>query len=484
MEDEKREISLDFTELDFAKVYEGYYKDLKSYYQSNNVGRKYSKDQIRRFLTSPSQYERQIREVSLYLAGSSSHYLRLVMYMAKMLTLDHLVIPTNPPHAPNNTFLKMYTDVVEYVENFNIKHELSKILPVLLIEDTFFGYEQTNNKGTTIRRLPNDYCKIIGIEDGIFVFAFNFGYFSSREEMLPYFPVHFRKLYSKAKKTGILWHELDPKQGAVCFKLRDDLTYSLPLLAPIFEEVIELEMKKDRQNDKEEAENFKLLVQEIPFKKEPKSEKDFLLSLDSVKTFHNNIKTALPKNVGLISTPMKVADFSFERKSGGTTNTNLPEAQEVLFTSAGWSSSIFSSQNTTKTAQDNAALSDQSLMFGLLRQFERFFNNRINFLFKGAFKFTVSFLDITVFNREAEVNKYLKMAQFGYPKMLVAVAMGLSQSQFMGLNALENGLLGLESKLVPLNSSHTGGAASSGDNSWENGRPSNDTREANPLEQD
>lgn len=483
MEDNQQSVALDFTELDFTRSKDGFYRDFKYYYQSDARGFKYSKEQIRRFLSNPLVYERQIREVSIYLAGSSSHYLRLATYLATMLTLDHLVIPTNPPQQEDNGFNRVYSDVVKYIENYNIKHEINKILPVLLIEDSFFGYEQTNTHGTTIRRLPNNYCKIIGVEDGIFVFAFNFGYFQGREEILDSFPIHFRRLYHKAIKTGILWQELSPQKGAVCFKLRDDLSYSFPLFAPIFEEIISLEQKKDREDEKEELENFKLLVQKIPFKKEPKSEKDFLMTLPSVKKFHNNIKSTLPKNVGLISTPMDIQDYSFEKKSGSSNKANIPEAQEILFTSAGWSSSIFSSQNKTKTAQDNAMISDESLMFGLLRQLERFFNNRLYYLFKSPYDFNVMFLDITHFNRDREVNKYLKMAQFGYPKSLVAVAMGFSQSQFLGLNTLENRLLKLEDKLVPLNSSHTGGAAATV-SSNEHGRPSNDTREANPLEQD
>lgn len=450
--DNKESVSLDFSSLNFSK--EDMYnmlREYKSYYYESNRGMKYDKQQIRRFLENPQQYERQIREVSLYLAGSSSHYVRLILYLSTMLTLDHLVVPIDAKMSKSK-MLDRYTSATSYIDAFNVKHELSKIIPTILIEDIFYGYESRANGTSTIRKLPANYCKIVGVEDGIFIFAFNFTYFNGKEHLLRDYPKEFKILFNKAKQTGNSWQELNPNLGAVCFKFRDDLTYGLPLLAPLFEEVIELESKKDRANEKEELENFKLLVQKIPMKADPKSEKDYVLTLPTVKKFHSNIKTALPKNVGLISTPMEIEDYSFERKTSAD-NANLSEAQDVLFTSAGFGN-IFSATNKSLTALKNANLSDQSLMFKLLRQFERFFNARLKTLFGKDCGMTVWFLDITIFNREDKINEFLKLAQFGLPKSTIAVATGMSQSQFLGLNALEEHLE-LEDKLVPLNSSHT-----------------------------
>lgn len=449
---DKEAVSLDFSSLSFSK--EDMYnllREYKGYYYESNRGMKYDKQQIRRFLENPQQYERQIREVSLYLAGSSSHYIRLILYLSTMLTLDHLVVP-NSMNMGKEEMLKKYSSVLSYMDNFNAKHELGKIIPTILIEDTFFGYESRANGTSTIRKLPSNYCKIVGVEDGIFIFAFNFMYFNGKEHLLRDYPREFKMLFNKSKQTGNGWQELNPNLGAICLKFRDDLTYSLPLLAPLFEEILELEGKKDRANEKEELENFKLLVQKIPMKADPKSEKDYVLTLPTVKKFHSNIKTALPKNVGLISTPMEIEDYSFERKTNSD-NANLSEAQDVLFTSAGFGN-IFSATNKSLTALKNANLSDQSMMFKLLRQFERFFNARLKRMFGQDCGMTIWFLDITIFNREDKINEFLKLAQFGLPKSTIAVATGMSQSQFLGLNTLEQ-YLELEDKLVPLNSSHT-----------------------------
>ena len=50
---------------------------------------------------------------------------------------------------------------------------------------------------------------------------------------------------------------------------------------------------------------------------------------------------------------------------------------------------------------------------------------------------------------------YLKGAQYGYSKIFTAVAQGIKQSEISDIIYLENDLLDLDTKMVPLQSSHT-----------------------------
>ena len=52
-------------------------------------------------------------------------------------------------------------------------------------------------------------------------------------------------------------------------------------------------------------------------------------------------------------------------------------------------------------------------------------------------------------------NRYMTMAQYGYPKSLIGAAAGISTSQLQGMNILEEDYLDLTNNLVPLKSSHT-----------------------------
>lgn len=439
------------------------YREYKTYYRENNNGRRYDKYQVRKFLGNPQYYERQIREVSLYLASTSSHYIRIIHYLSTMLTLDHILIPNGNGFENEDEILQYLNKAHLYINKFNIKQELLKIIPTILIEDVFFGYESRNDKKSTIIKLPSNYCKIVGVENGIFIFTFNFHYFDNNEHLLRDFPKEFKRLYYRYKKTGECEQELNPNLGAICFKFRDDLTYSFPFFAPLFEELIELEEKKDIANDKELLNQYKLLVQKIPMKKEPKNEKDMIFDPSSIQIFHQNLSECVPNKVSVVTTPMEIEEVQLTGKTN-LDDSNLADAQDTLFSSAGFGN-IFSSKNKNEISFKFSNTSDQSLMFKLLRQFERFFNARIMSELNSNKKIiTIMFPDITHFNRKDKVEEYLKLAQFGYPKSLVAIANGLSQSQFLGLNNLEN-YLELQNKLIPLNSTHT----QSGNG--ENGRP-------------
>lgn len=442
-------IALDFTSLQIQAM-----NELKSLYSSER-GRKYSREQIRKFLENPQMYEKHLREASLYLASTSSQYLRLILYMAKMLTLDYIVVPygIKPEDVTNKAFITNYKKSEDYMKTFNVKHELGKILTVVMMEDVFYGYERRVGDSCMIQRLPSNYCKIIGMEDGLFTFAFNMEYFNSDKSKLANFPDEFEEMYRQYKATHQAWQPVNTKK-AVCFKFREDLTYALPPFTAIFEEVLDLEDLKDLVKSKNKLENFKLLLQKIPFKKDPKSEKDFLISLPSVKMFHNNIKAVLPEQIGLISSPMDIEEFDFQPKSSSLKNSVL-EAEEEIFNSAGISSALFNSGNKTSTGLNKAIVTDEGLMFGMLRQFERFFNKRLGQLTSRAYKFIVMFPDLTIYNRSEMLDKYLKTAQYGFPKTLVASALGMTTTELVSLNILENEYLKLDTHLIPLSSSHT-----------------------------
>lgn len=440
------------------------YREYKTYYYESNNGRKYDKEQIRKFLERPQYYEKQLREVSLYLSSTSSHYLRMVYYLSTMLTLDHILIPNWNNLIDEQEIINYFNKANLYINKFNIKHELLKIIPTIIIEDTFFGYESKDKNVSTIRKLPSNYCKIVGIDDGIFVFTFDFTYFNGREHLLRDYPKEFRRLYIEYRKTGIGEQELNPNLGAICFKFRDDLTYNFPFLAPLFEELIELEDKKDMANNKELLSQYKLLVQKIPLRKDAKSEKDMLFDPKSVQIFHQNLSDSVPDRVSVVTSPMDIEELSLTGKTS-LDDANLSDAQEILFTSAGFGN-IFNSKNKGDASSKFANISDQSLMFKLLRQFERFFNSRLKKELCNKNIITIMFPDLTYFNRSKMKEEYLKLSQYGYPKSLVAISSGMSQDQFLGLNKLEN-YLEIEKKLIPLSSAHT-------QSSSEIGRPEKD----------
>lgn len=447
---ENNGVALDFTELTNQAM-----TQLGRFMQGDRA-RKYTKEQIRMFLDNPETSERQLRKLAIYLMGSSSQYMRLIMYKAGMLTLDNIVVPVNMEEKDitNTSFKTGYMKASDLIEKYSIKHEFRKIITIIMNEDVFYGVEVESEDSILIQRLPSDYCRIDGAIDGIFTFKMDMSFFNGkREELLENLPPLFRRLYKSYRETGKQWYSIDPKIG-VCFKFREDIPYCLPPFAGTFEEILNLEELKDLAMDKKKVENFKLLFQKIPFKKDPKSEKDFMISLDSVKLFHANIKATLPSQIGLISSPMDITDFSFERNKN-TDRNNVLEAQEEIYSGIGVSSGMFNSGAKSSIALNRAIQTDETMMFGLLRQIERFLNVRLANKINGKFKFQVVFPNLSEYNLNDKFEQYLKSAQYGFPKSLVAATLGYSSKQLVNLTHLENGLLNLDSILIPLTSSHT-----------------------------
>ena len=58
-------------------------------------------------------------------------------------------------------------------------------------------------------------------------------------------------------------------------------------------------------------------------------------------------------------------------------------------------------------------------------------------------------------NREEMIKSYLEGAQYGFSKIVPQVALGVKQRYIESLTAFENDVLDLDTKLVPLQSSHT-----------------------------
>lgn len=89
--------------------------------------------------------------------------------------------------------------------------------------------------------------------------------------------------------------------------------------------------------------------------------------------------------------------------------------------------------------------------------------------------FKVTFLDVSIFNRKEYGEAMLRAATYGLPTLsYYAASQGLSQDDLDCMSFLEDDVLKLKERLVPLQSSST---MSSSDGDGEAGRPTKDIGE-------
>jgi len=74
-------------------------------------------------------------------------------------------------------------------------------------------------------------------------------------------------------------------------------------------------------------------------------------------------------------------------------------------------------------------------------------------------KFKYTILPISYYNTDKYIEDAFKLATSGYSLLLPAIALDLSQKELGNIKDLENDVLKLGEKLIPLASAYTAGAA-------------------------
>jgi len=199
--------------------------------------------------------------------------------------------------------------------------------------------------------------------------------------------------------------------------------------------------------------NSRLLFQKIPVDETSGEENKFLITPDYAQTFHNNIQANLPRQAGLITSPMEITDISFDRDSVDRNKVN--EATMQYWSDAGISQLLFSSNGkTTGASLAKAIQADEAKVFIILYSIERWINKYL-LRFAGGNNFRVRMLKTTVFNVDDFIDTQVSLATIGIPnKQVINAASGGKASTIYANAYLENIILDLTNTLQPALSSH------------------------------
>lgn len=443
--------------MDFAQISGMIVKDLNDTSSGQQLTKSYTSSNISQYLGNPSRYPKELAGMSTALYNASPHYKRLINYFANMPNLDYIIEPYGVDFSRSineKSFRNAYKKAIDLVELMNIKHEFKKVMKVAWIRDTFYGYEFQTKDSYFIKELPNEYCKISSIEDGVYNIGFNFQYFDRVPAQLNFYPKEFKSMYNKWKNgSQKQWQELDSSKTVV-IKVNEDIVDDLPPFVGVFKSIYDIEDYKALKLASTTMNNYKFIVQKIPIRDKSERNNDFLIDLNNVTMFHNKTSATLPDGIGLITTPFEVETINFSKDTSETDN--VQEAEREFYASAGTSSFLFNNNGSSSSSLTKSILVDEAEVFTLLRQIERHINRKIKKEVKGTFNFRVKILNTTVQNKDSVIEKYLQSAQYGLPvKLMLGSALGLSPSSMTSMAYLENVILDLTNQLIPLSSSHT-----------------------------
>jgi hypothetical protein len=460
--------------LNYAKLGRLVLNDITKTKRSNSKIINYSKDDVLRYLESPDKFENQLRDISRKLYQLSPHYKRAINYFAKMPRLDYIIEPygINTDKVKPETLKSQFLKVCDFLDLINIKHEFLKVLNIAFKEDVFYGYEHMTKESYFIQKLNPEYCRISSIEDGVYNFAFDFSFFDKFPEQLEMFSSEFVSKYRKYKKNKDLkLQELDSKR-TICIKVNEETENVIPPFAGVFESIYDLSDYKKLRKATKQIGAYKLLTMKVPMKTKDEEVNGFLVDYDTMMEFHDRAAQSVPEEIGIITVPFDVEPVDFSK--GVKDEDNVGDAERDVWTNFGISQLLFNTDKSSSIGLGYSIQTDEQLVFAVIRQIERWINRRLRFEFKSL-KFRVNILNTTVFNWEKIYEVAKSGAEFGLPtKMMATSALGISPSSMLSLAFLENEVLELPDKLVPLASAHTatseeGGAPSKGADITEDG---------------
>lgn len=461
IEEEKKELL-----LSFAKKFDSIVADSIMSKYRNNFSILFTKENVQSYLENPEKYENELRQLSIVLTTISPQYQKIMFYYPAISKFAPVLYPNINKYGKDGKVdtLKMkkdYLKVAGHLDVLNIKHEFKKIIAVCSREDVFFGYEFEEKESYYIKQLNSQYCKISSIEDGCFNFAFDFSFFDKNrkinndlleEELVNYYPSEFQEKYNSYKRDASLrWQELDSSK-TICVKFLEDLPYVFPPYANLFNDLSDLVDYKALKKTSSEINNYKLIGLKIPLLDGDEPD-NFAVDVSTALTFYNKMIEGLPEGVGAFVTPLEFEGINFE-SSKSSEFSNVTEAEDNLFTSAGLSSIIFGKGAENSGTLKYSTVYDESVLFRFYRQLERWLNRKFKRVYNN--RFSVRLLDITYYNNTEFKEDLLKQAQYGLPvKLLLSSACDISPLEERGMAILENEVLNLSEEWKPLMSSHT-----------------------------
>lgn len=451
----------------FAKLATITFSDIKK--NETKTYDQFTKEVYRQYITNVKSNEKNIRNMSRFFYRVCSSYKRLVDYFAEIPLLYWTSSPIIDLTAEPNPdkIKKAFQKELKLLNNMNMENEFRKILRVVWREDVFYGYIYSTTDSFMIDQLDPDYCKIAQLEDGCLNFAFDFSYFDKypvRLETADSEIVSGYNTYLKDKQNS-KWQILNPKK-TICIKANDDnLSEVVPPFVGIFEDLIDLIDYKSLIRNREEIQNYKLLVQKIPINEKSNSIEDFMIDLDTAIQFNDSLSDSVPDQVGVALTPMDILPVEF--KPDTSESDLLSKAIRTVFDNAGTSQMLFNSDKSGSVGLNASIRTDEMMAFAILRQLERWVRRYIKYNSTST-KFSFEFLDISQFNRENFVQEQVSLAQSGVPnKFKLCASVRINPLDVISNCYIENELFELNMQFKPLSTSYT----QSGNANDEGGRP-------------
>ena len=422
----------------------------------------FSQEEINEILSSGDVND--IRDLSRFFTRFSGTYARAMQYYSSLLNYGYMLVPhydlDNKPNAKK--IKKQYKDMFKYVKSMNLDYRLPKINEKIFSEGVYYGLLIETEKNRPIfYSLPAKYCRTrFNDENDLPVLELNCTYFDAitsndteRKAVLNLFPKYVQARYNRSKQLLSSWVEIPVVDGGMCFRYNDEC---LPPLAASISTVADLQKARDREATHDTKALQKILIQKLPI---DKTTGELLFSLEEAAALHEGTCRMVQdqETIDVLTTyaEIKLESVQDEESASSASSNRLAKYVDSVYDELGIAGEIFNPESGS-TALTYSIKKDISIMFAWSKQYEVWLNAILRNKAKNDnFYFTIRFFPTSSIFQDDDVDMYLKVAQYGYPKALVASAMGVDMSDLFQMSHFENEVYKMTEMMVPLQSSYT-----------------------------
>lgn len=400
-----------------------------------------------------------MEKMSLHFYRMNGIYTHSINYLSTLLLYDTIVTPRRKIDAriAKSTMKKKFQSALEFLERLDVPVTLTHVTKIMLIHGVYYGLlRDFGSDGIVLQDLDHAYCRSnYRGASGLDILEFDLSYFDktflatdmAKHKAIDEFPEEFGIARTLYQQGGPRWFEVPEELGVVFYDL--DKTPYLISSIPACVMYDEAQMD-ERRRDKQEME--KLLILQMPIST---STNEPIFDLDETVAIHEGVARML-SNADYINVLTTFGEAKFEDALDATqaSRDKLKQYKRAAYDAIGSSGSLFNAEGNI--ALEYSVNRDISVMLQFTNKYVRWLSYQINKRYGNTqLSFNVEILPTTIYNKQKMAALYLNGAQYGFSKMYAAAALGIKQSNLVGLVEFENDILDLTTKLVPLQSSHT-----------------------------
>ena len=375
-----------------------------------------TKEKIEKALNNPKESEEELVGYSEFFELQNMLYKRVLRYLSNMLSWNMSYVCTNVENESDYNS-KEYKKDINKVKNFfdkmNIKQEFGTALREMIRREVFFTYFRDDGSNYVFQELPREFCKITARSEwGGLIFDFSTLWFLRAGTDLNMYPPIFKKFYQETllnkgnsnnfydpatplnarDSHWVYWHQTSPELGFWCFKFSPEMVSEIPLLAPLFPDLMNQAVIRQLQTNSYMAQASKILTSQIPYmNKESKgaaNKDNIAITPKLLGEFLNILRQALSSAISVAAMPTEEIQGIEFTGSNDIYDSYLKSTASL----SGINSRLIYTaerQNVLETRLSTNV--DMYFVTPVYAQFEAFLNYQVNKLTKKyKFKFSLS----------------------------------------------------------------------------------------------